>query len=140
MPWFNPLEKPMKKTFPLLATLLMALSAPAWSSGKDDHGHDHQPKHGGVVVEAAHMDWELVAKPERIVLHVSDHGKKASTAGATGKLTLLSGKDKAEAVLKPVGDDRLEAEGPFKVGPGTKVVATVTLTGKKPVAVRFTLK
>jgi len=130
----------MKKPFPLLATLMVALASPAWSSGKDGHGHDHQPKHGGVVVEAAHMDWELVAQPARIVLHVSDHGKKASTAGATGKLTLLTGKDKTEAVLKPAGDDRLEAEGPFKIGPGTKVVAAVTLAGKKPAAVRFVLK
>ncbi len=130
----------MKPTLPLMATLLLALAAPAGAAGQDDHGHDHAPKHGGVVVEAAHMDWELVAKPERIVLHVSDHGKKASTAGASGKLTLLSGKDKAEAVLKPAGDDRLEAEGPFKIGPGTKVVATVTLAGKKPAAVRFVLK
>ena len=130
----------MKKPFPLIATLMVALASPAWSSGKDGHGHDHQPKHGGVVVEAAHMDWELVAQPARIVLHVSDHGKKASTAGATGKLTLLTGKDKTEAVLKPAGDDRLEAEGPFKIGPGTKVVAAVTLAGKKPAAVRFVLK
>jgi hypothetical protein len=31
-------------------------------------------------------------------------------------------------------------EGPFKLSPGTKVVATVTLAGKKPANVRFTLK
>lgn len=127
----------MKTLIPALIAL--SLCGVAVASGKD-HDHDHQPKHGGIVVEAAHMDWELVAKPERIVLHVSDHGKKASTAGASGKLTLLVGKDKTEAVLKPAGDDRLEAEGPFKLGPGTKVVATVQLAGKKPANVRFSLK
>lgn len=123
------------QTFAAFAAL--ALTNPSWSHGD---AHDHKPKHGGVVVEASDMDWELVAKPERIVLHVRDHGKAAKTAGASGKLTLLNGKDKTEAVLKPTGDDRLEAEGPFKVGSGTKVVATVTLAGKKPANVRFTLK
>jgi hypothetical protein len=138
----HPLEILMKlipsALIPLLVVALSGAATPAWSSG--DHGHEHKPRHGGVVVEASHMDWELVATPERIVIHVSDHGKKASTAGASGKLTLLVGKDKTEAVLKPAGDDRLEAEGPFKLGPGTKIVATVQLAGKKPANVRFSLK
>lgn len=128
----------MKRFSTSLFALVLSASLPTWAA--DKHDHDHKPRHGGILVEASHMDWELVAKPERIVIHLSDHGKKASTAGATGKLTLLSGKEKSEAVLKPAGDDRLEAEGPFKLGPGTKVVATVTLAGKKPAAVRFTLK
>ena len=128
----------MKKSIPaLLASLLLATALPVAAHGD---AHEHKPQHGGLVVEASDMDWELVAKPERIVLHVRDHGKKASTAGASGKLTLLVGKDKSEAVLKPAGDDRLEAEGPFKLGPGTKIVATVQLAGKKPANVRFSLK
>lgn len=116
--------------------LLLSLALPAWAAGE----HDHQPQHGGIVVEAAHLDWELVARPERIVIHVRDHGKKASTAGASGKLTLLSGKTKSEALLKPAGDDRLEAEGPFTLAPGSKLVASVQLAGRKPAAVRFVLK
>lgn len=127
----------MKKLKTLAAVATLAFAGSTWSHGE---AHEHKPLHGGIVVEASDMDWELVAKPERIVLHVRDHGKAAKTAGASGKLTLLSGKDKAEAALKPAGDDRLEAEGPFKLGPGTKVVATVTLAGKKPANVRFTLK
>jgi hypothetical protein len=117
-----------------LAIALFSTS-PLWAGG----AHDHKPLHGGIVVEASHMDWELVAKPERIVIHVRDHGKKASTAGATAKLTLLVGKEKSEAVLKPAGDDRLEAEGPFKLASGAKLVATVKLTGKAPANVRFVL-
>jgi hypothetical protein len=127
----------MKKLQTLAAVAVLAFASGSWAHGDS---HEHKPMHGGVVVEASDMDWELVAKPERIVLHVRDHGKAAKTAGATGKLTLLSGKEKAEAVLKPAGDDRLEVEGPFKLSPGTKVVATVTLAGKKPANVRFTLK
>lgn len=128
------------KKFSLIGILLLALTQPAWAGGEHDHAHEHKPLHGGIVVEAAHMDWELVASPERIVIHVRDHGKKASTAGATGKLTLLSGGHKSEAVLKPAGEDRLEAQGPFTLGPGTKIVATVQLQGKKGANVRFSLK
>lgn len=127
----------MKNMKTLTAVAALILASSTWAHGE---AHEHKPLHGGIVMEASDMDWELVAKPERIVLHVRDHGKAAKTAGASGKLTLLSGKDKAEAVLKPAGDDRLEAEGPFKLGPGTKLVATVTLAGKKPANVRFTLK
>ena len=54
------------------------------------------------------------------------------------KLTLLSGTDKQEIELKPAGD-KLEATGSFKVGPGTKAVAVVTVAGK-PATARFTLK
>lgn len=127
----------MKRLAVTAATLLsLGLSLPAGAAGE----HDHRPLHGGIVVEASHLDWELVAKPERIVIHVRDHGKKASTAGASGKLTLLSGGKKSEAVLRPAGDDRLEAEGPFTLAPGSKLVATVTLAGRQPANVRFALK
>lgn len=134
----------MKNRFALAAPLLFALAAatPAWAG--DDHAHDHakdhQPRQGGVMVVVGHVDWELVAKPERLVVYVSDHGKPLATAGATGKLTLLTGKDKTEAVLKPTGQNALEAGGSFKLGKGSKVLATVTLPGQKPAAVRFELK
>lgn len=130
----------------LLSTTLLALfTATAQAHGDAAHaGHnhatDHAPAHGGIVVEKNHMDWELVAKPERITIYFRDHGKKISTQGANGKVTVLSGKAKADAVLKPAGDNRLEAAGPFQLGPGTKVVATVTLAGGKPANVRFELK
>lgn len=133
----------MKHTLHLvLLTLTLSLAPRVWAH--DDHVHDHAsdhaPAHGGVVVEHMHFDWELVAKPERIVLHARELGKPFSTAGASGKLTLLSGKHKSEAPLKPAGDNRLEAVGPFKIGPGTKVVAAVTLAGRPPANVRFTLR
>jgi hypothetical protein len=40
----------------------------------------------------------------------------------------------------PAGDNRLEAKGAFKLAPGARVVATVTLPGHKAEQVRFTLK
>ena len=100
---------------------------------------DHTPKHGGVVVETKAGDLELVAKPELIVIHVSDHGKPMKLSSASGKVTVFNGNDKTEAPLALVGD-KLEAKGSFKLGAGAKVLAEVSLNGKPAVAARFTLK
>lgn len=104
------------------------------------HRKEHKPQHGGIVAEANDMDYELVAKPDTITLHLRDHGKPAKTEGVSAKLTLLNGTEKSEAVLAPAGEGKLEAKGAFKVAPGTKVVALVTLPGKKAANVRFAVK
>lgn len=119
------------------ATLTLATTAFA-ASDKHDHAHEHTPLHGGVVVEVKDVDYELVAKPTVIQLHLRDHGKPADVSKASAKLTLLTGTEKQEVELKPAGD-RLEATGSFKVGPGSKAVAVVTVAGK-PSTVRFVLK
>ena len=127
------------KTHALLASIALALAAPAFAAGdKHDHAHEHKPLHGGVVVEVKDMDYELVAKPTTIQLFLRDHGKAADVSKATAKVTLLTGTEKQEVELAPAGD-RLEASGSFKVGPGTKAVAVVTVNGK-PATARFTLK
>ena len=100
---------------------------------------DHAPKHGGVVVETKAGDLELVAKPELIVIHVSDHGKPMKLTSGSGKVTVFNGNDKTEAPLALVGD-KLEAKGSFKLGAGTKVLTEVSLNGKPTVSARFTLK
>ena len=127
------------KTRSLLAMLALTLAGAAFAAGdKHDHAHEHKPLHGGVVVEVKDIDYELVAKPTVIQLHLRDHGKPADVSKATAKLTLLTGTEKQELDLKPAGD-KLEATGSFKVGPGTKAVAVVTVGGK-PATVRFALK
>ena len=115
----------------LLAASAFCLSAMA--------AEDHKPKHGGVVVETKAGDFELVAKPDVMVIHVSDHGKAMKLTSGTGKVTVFNGNDKTEAPLTLVGD-KLEAKGSFKVAPGAKVLAEVALNGKPAVAARFTLK
>lgn len=126
----------------LIATAALAALAAtplAQAAGaKHDHAHEHKPVHGGVVVEVKDIDYELVAKPTVIQLHLRDHGKPADVSKASAKLTLLSGSEKQEVELKPAGD-KLEATGNFKVGPGTKAVVVVTVAGK-PATARFTLK
>ncbi len=122
----------MKKLLiPLWAACVLALPVVA--------AEDHAPKFGGVVVETQAGDLELVAKPELIVIHVSDHGKPMKLTSATGKLTVFNGKDKTEAPLALVGD-KLEAKGSFKVGAGAKALAEVSVNGKPAVSARFTLK
>ena len=119
----------------LAAALLLAstIALPAIAA------EDHAPKHGGVVAETKAGDLELVAKPELIVIHVSDHGKPMKLSSASGKVTVFNGNDKTEAPLALVGD-KLEAKGSFKLGAGSKVLAEVSLNGKPAVAARFTLK
>ena len=132
----------MKTTRQLFAALALAAVATTATYAAGDHGagHDHKPQHGGIVAEANDMDYELVAKPDTITLHLRDHGKPVSTQGMSAKLTLLQGSEKAELVLAPAGGSVLEAKGSFKVAAGTKAVALVTMPGKKAANVRFVLK
>jgi hypothetical protein len=130
----------MRFTASLFSAITLAFAGAAQAADDHQHAHEHTSLNGGIVVEANHIDFELVAKADSIALYVRDHDKPASTQGASGKVTLLNGADKTEATLAPAGDNKLEAKGAFKVAPGTKVVAAVTLAGKPAVNVRFAIK
>jgi hypothetical protein len=122
----------------LLAVAALALASGAFAAG--DHKHDdHTPRHGGLVSPGKQADFELVAKPDVIQLYLSDHGKPMDVSNAAAKVTLLSGADKQEVELKPVGD-KLEAKGSFKTAAGTKIVAVVSKSGKTLGTARFTMK
>jgi hypothetical protein len=118
----------------MLATVIFATNAVAHDDG------DHKPKYGGVVAVVKDVQYELVTKSDSIAVFIEDHGKKVDTKGATAKLTLLTGGDKTEIALFPVGENGLEAKGAFKVSTGTKAVATITLAGKPPISARFEIK
>jgi hypothetical protein len=122
----------------LIAALALATTGAAFAADNHAHGHEHKPLHGGLVVEVKDMDYELVARPDLLQLHLRDHGKAVDVSKVTAKLTLLSGTEKQQVELKPAGD-KLEAKGSFKVAAGTKVVAVVLTTGKYSTA-RFVLK
>lgn len=125
----------------LIALGALALACAGAARAADDphdHAHNHQPLHGGVVVEVKDMDYELVAQPGSLQLYLRDHGKPVDLAKASARLTLLTGSEKQDVELKPAGD-KLAASGSFKLGPGTKAVAVVTVNGK-PSTARFTLK
>ena len=121
------------RTFLITSSLL--LSGLAWAGPNDA---DHKPMHGGVLTTVKDIDYELVANPTTLRLYVRDHGKAVDVSKASAKLTLLSGADKQEIDLKP-SDDKLEAAGAFKVGPGTKIIAVISVGGRQSTA-RFVLK
>ena len=126
------------KPIHLLAAVTFSMSGLAFAAGGHDHGHEHKPLHGGVVSEVKDMDYELVAKPESLQLHLRDHGKPVDVSGASAKLTILVGSEKQEVVLQPVGN-RFEVQGAYQLA-GGKAVALVSLPGKAPTTVRFALK
>ncbi|MBY0438168.1 MAG: hypothetical protein K2W80_08250 [Burkholderiales bacterium] len=130
----------MKRIALVAAGLALVISGSAFAAeGKHDHSHGHKPLHGGVVVEVKDVDYELVAAPALIRLHLRDHGKAVDVSRTTAKLTLLMGNERQEVDLKPAGG-WLEAAGTFKVAPGTRVVAVVTTAGKPAATVRFVMK
>ena len=121
------------RTFLITSSLL--LSGLAWAGPNDA---DHKPMHGGVLTTVKDIDYELVANPTTLRLYVRDHGKAVDVSKASAKLTLLAGAEKQEVDLKP-SDDKLQAAGAFKVGPGTKIIAVISVGGRQSTA-RFVLK
>jgi hypothetical protein len=121
------------RTFLITSSLL--LSGLAWAGPNDA---DHKPMHGGVLTTVKDIDYELVANPTTLRLYVRDHGKAVDVSKASAKLTLLTGAEKQEVDLKP-SDDKLQAAGAFKVGPGTKIIAVISVGGRQSTA-RFVLK
>ena len=124
----------MKNT--LLAAVVMGLSALSFNAAMA-HG-EIKPKHGGVVVTAGDLGFELVATPTGAAIYVDDHGKPMAPTGMGGKLTVLNGSEKSEAALVVAGD-KLEAKG-VKLAPGSKIVAALSTSTKKAITVRFTVK
>lgn len=127
------------KAIHLMTALFIASTGAAFAADGHDHGHEHKPLHGGIVTEVKDMDYELVAKPDTLQIHLRDHGKAVDVSKASAKVTLLTGSEKQEVELKPAGE-KLEAKGVFKVTAGTKAVALVSLPGKSPATARFVLK
>lgn len=124
----------MKKWIALMAlSVSMSIAGPALA-------HGAKAKHGGIVATANDIQFELVNKDGKPVIYVEDHGQKVATAGATGKLTVLNGRDKTEVTLQPVPENALVANGDVKLAPGAKAIAAVTLAVKQSITVRFAIK
>lgn len=123
-----------------LKSLLSAVSIALATLGPvAAQAHEAAPKHGGVVHSVSDLQFELVRQADGAVIYVEDHGKPLPTAGMSGKLTVLNGKETTEAALAPAGENRLGAKG-VKVEKGARAVAVLTTPQKKTVTVRFSVK
>jgi hypothetical protein len=124
----------MKK---LIALVAMAVGVTLSGSAL---AHGAKPKHGGVVQTASDLQFELANSGGKPVIYVEDHGQNKTTAGASGKLTVLKGEEKTEYALQPFDDNALVVVGEAKLAPGTKAIAAITFADKKTVTVRFSIK
>ncbi len=125
----------MKKLAIPLAFSLMLGASQVWA-----HADHLKPQFGGITAEADVFQVELVTKGNQIILYLSEHGAPVESAGASGKLLLLIGKNKEEAVLTPSGYQALSAKLKTKPARGSKVVASINVPGREAGTVRFTLK
>jgi hypothetical protein len=120
--------------FPLAFSLLLA-------AGQVRAHADHlKPQFGGVTADADSFQVELVVKSAEVKLYLSEHGAPVESAGASGKLIVLSGKDREEVALAPSGYQTLGAILKARPAKGAKAVATITVPGREAGTVRFTLK
>jgi hypothetical protein len=116
---------------------LLALTAIALACAGLAHAHGAKPKHGGAVQTVNDVAYELVKKDGKAVIYIEDHGKEVPTAGASGKLTILAGKEKTEVPLEASGANTLTSKADVTLAPGTKAIASIALAGKDAVNVRF---
>jgi hypothetical protein len=131
----------------LAASLAFGLMLSATAQAHDDATLDAMTTpHGGQLRMAGASHYELVvvkgskdAKAKPIVVYVTDHaGNKIPTAGATGTVTLLSGKAKASSALTPDGDNKLKGNAAYASTPDLKAVVSITLAGQAAQQARFT--
>jgi hypothetical protein len=123
-----------------------ALIAPVAHAGSDHGhgGHDHGPKHGGVVHEVGDIAGELVIKADTMTLYLFDHDKPLATADSKSKMeavaTVHAGGAKTTVTLTPAGDNKLAATGSFKTGVGVRVAVVVKRPGNPEIKLNFRLK
>ncbi|WP_028455986.1 hypothetical protein [Chitinilyticum litopenaei] len=124
----------MKKV--LLVTLLSLASAMALADGV------MKPMHNGIMAEATSgTRAEFSSEGNMIMVYLtSHHDEKLATKGASGEVTLLTGKDKQVLKLQPSGENSFMAQGQYKLAPGAKALVKVTLPGKATEQFRFDLK
>jgi hypothetical protein len=122
----------------LTRILQAAVVGAALSLSAGVYAHDSPARHGGIVRTVGDLHFELVAREGGVTIHVEDHGKPVPTAGMSGKLTVLVGKETSEVPLLPAGEGRLEAKG-VKLGAGARAVASIQRSGKTT-TVRFAVK
>jgi hypothetical protein len=110
----------------LLMALGFALSSPVWPHSETALSK-MVPPHGGLLAAAGPYHLELVLKPDRVQVFVTDHlDRPISIQGVTAGSAILRIKGKSVRVPLQVAGDRLE--GPAAIPPNVSITAAVTLT------------
>ncbi|HML43286.1 MULTISPECIES: hypothetical protein [Hyphomicrobium] len=124
----------MKKLFLGLAVLALGSSLAL----ADEVAHDHEAKHGGILVHNGHHHLELVAKGNTLELFVRhEDGKVEDVSGAKASATVLAGGKTEVVTLAPSGENGLKGTGGFDAGKGTTVVVNLTMPGHETEQIRF---
>jgi hypothetical protein len=138
--------KPIKIWITAALLLSGGFTGTAALAHSDDYLDTQKAPNGGQLRMAGIYHYELVvakdskeARENPVVVYVTDHaGAKIPTLGASGTVTLLSGKSKISVTLTPNGDNRLQGIGKYASTPDMKAVVSVTLAGKSAEPARFT--
>ena len=123
------------------ALALLTGTGPARAHGDAAHV-PIKASHGGQLQEAGNWRLELVQKQDAagntLLVYVTDHdGKPVASVGLSGTATILAGKEKQTAALKPDGENRLKGFARYDLNASPKVVVAVSGGGKTEQA-RFT--
>ena len=95
----------------LMATLQLLTSAPASAHG------DSVARYGGIAVASGEMTVEFVISPERVSIHLNDHGDAVSVKGAEGTLVVEASDGDGRAIaMRPHPDDGFEVSVSLKRG------------------------
>lgn len=123
------------KKLTTLAALIMTVSIAGTALA-----HGNRAELDGTVQSAGNLQFELVKKNSAAIIFVQNHGRKFSTAGAKGTLTVMNGAVKTEVPLQPSGDNAMETRGDAKLAPSAKATAAITFADNKTVTVSFPVK
>lgn len=122
------------------------LAAPLAQAHDDAYLDTQVAPHGGQLRMAGPQHFELVvvkdspaAKANAVTVYITDHaGNKIPTTGATGSITLLSGKTKSSTPLKPDGDNKLVGQAAYASSADLKAIVKIKLAGQDEQQARFT--
>lgn len=128
--------------------LVLALSIGSNASFAHDNDTLDKMKspNGGQVRMAGMYHFELVMnkdskgqKEDTITIYVTDHiSNKIATKGATGTITILSGKNKTTLALTEDGDNKLKAKAKYVADAKLKVVLAINMPAKPVEQAQFT--
>jgi hypothetical protein len=133
----------MHQLLTLSLVFLLAAAFPAWADDDHDHEqeHSHAAQHGGILADSGHHHLEIVAKDGTLAVYVGGvHGTQEMVSKAKANATILSEGKKVDVDLAPGEGALLKGSGPFKAGPGTIIVLTLTMPEHDPEQVRVKLK